>query len=319
MVNLRSFLTSTSIFASQAAFHTASWCSDYSSYSTFPHEPKSSGALGLPYMRPPPECRTFTSPAVEVGFSFLLFLCFVCFVWLYWFCCVADFGFCRKSLRIWRLVWRIRMLRGCLRIRFLIRWVRSSVCVFSPSPPLSPYFARSDWTLHFACCTLYEQILLSNITTRCVPAQYVSISPSERLTIKRIAGGESGVYHHWRKETFSLFTFFADSHSRSFLFPPGHHVCFIFPHSHRASLDAATFFFLFLKTSRLVPNGSATPPINSRTTETSFRSIRSWLTLLKPSSITKWVFIPSRHVFLVFSVFSLSRSFLSFPFFASFT
>jgi hypothetical protein len=50
---------------------TASSCPDYNSYSEQPHGPYSSGALKLPYMRPSEECRTFTSPAVEVSFEVL--------------------------------------------------------------------------------------------------------------------------------------------------------------------------------------------------------------------------------------------------------
>lgn len=50
---------------------TASSCPDYSSYSEQPHGPYSSGSLKLPYMRPSEECRTFTSPAVEVSFEAL--------------------------------------------------------------------------------------------------------------------------------------------------------------------------------------------------------------------------------------------------------
>ncbi|KYK58515.1 DUF1237 domain protein [Drechmeria coniospora] len=44
---------------------TPSTCPDYTKYSQKPHEPLSSGPLALPFMRPAPECRTFTSPAVE--------------------------------------------------------------------------------------------------------------------------------------------------------------------------------------------------------------------------------------------------------------
>ncbi|KAF9535083.1 Six-hairpin glycosidase-like protein [Crepidotus variabilis] len=40
-------------------------CPDYTSYSQSPHDPKSTGPLQLPYMRPSPECRTFNSSAVE--------------------------------------------------------------------------------------------------------------------------------------------------------------------------------------------------------------------------------------------------------------
>ena len=40
-------------------------CPDYSSYSQEHHGPASSGKHALAYQRPSPECRTFTSPAVE--------------------------------------------------------------------------------------------------------------------------------------------------------------------------------------------------------------------------------------------------------------
>lgn len=40
-------------------------CPDYTSYSQVPHEPASTGPLGLPYMRPAPACRTFNSTVVE--------------------------------------------------------------------------------------------------------------------------------------------------------------------------------------------------------------------------------------------------------------
>jgi hypothetical protein len=40
-------------------------CPDYAAYAQKPHGTKSSGSLGLPYMRPDPVCRTFSSPAVE--------------------------------------------------------------------------------------------------------------------------------------------------------------------------------------------------------------------------------------------------------------
>ncbi|KAJ3514566.1 hypothetical protein NLJ89_g2306 [Agrocybe chaxingu] len=40
-------------------------CPDYTSYSQTPHDPRSSGVLALPYMRPAPACRTFNSSAVE--------------------------------------------------------------------------------------------------------------------------------------------------------------------------------------------------------------------------------------------------------------
>ena len=42
-------------------------CQNYTTYSTQPHEPLSAGPLKLPYMRPPPECRTFRSEEVEVA------------------------------------------------------------------------------------------------------------------------------------------------------------------------------------------------------------------------------------------------------------
>ncbi|KJZ75198.1 hypothetical protein HIM_05392 [Hirsutella minnesotensis 3608] len=51
-----------------AGFHLAAAqdsCPDYTSYSQQAHEPLSQGRLGLPFMRPSAECRTFTSPAVE--------------------------------------------------------------------------------------------------------------------------------------------------------------------------------------------------------------------------------------------------------------
>ncbi|KAF9569477.1 hypothetical protein CPC08DRAFT_732198 [Agrocybe pediades] len=40
-------------------------CPDYTTYSQVPHDPRSSGPLALPYMRPAPACRTFNSTAVE--------------------------------------------------------------------------------------------------------------------------------------------------------------------------------------------------------------------------------------------------------------
>ncbi len=42
-------------------------CPDYSSFSKERHEPYSDGPLKLPYMRPSEDCRTFSSPAVEVS------------------------------------------------------------------------------------------------------------------------------------------------------------------------------------------------------------------------------------------------------------
>ncbi|KAL8723534.1 MAG: hypothetical protein Q9225_000169 [Loekoesia sp. 1 TL-2023] len=40
-------------------------CPDYRHYSMVPHRPLSSGPLSLPYQRPSPHCRTFSSPWVE--------------------------------------------------------------------------------------------------------------------------------------------------------------------------------------------------------------------------------------------------------------
>lgn len=40
-------------------------CEDYKSYAEEPHEPLSLGPLKLPFQRPPEQCRTFSSPAVE--------------------------------------------------------------------------------------------------------------------------------------------------------------------------------------------------------------------------------------------------------------
>jgi len=42
-------------------------CPIYTEYSTVPHGDKSSGPLGLPFMRPEERCRTFNSSAVEVS------------------------------------------------------------------------------------------------------------------------------------------------------------------------------------------------------------------------------------------------------------
>jgi hypothetical protein len=44
-----------------------SWCPDYTKYAMEAHTPFSFGPLKLPSMRPQPECRTFSSPAVEVS------------------------------------------------------------------------------------------------------------------------------------------------------------------------------------------------------------------------------------------------------------
>ncbi|KAI9729144.1 MAG: hypothetical protein M1834_007051 [Cirrosporium novae-zelandiae] len=40
-------------------------CPDYKHYSAFQHRPFSTGPLGLPWQRPSPHCRTFSSPLVE--------------------------------------------------------------------------------------------------------------------------------------------------------------------------------------------------------------------------------------------------------------
>ena len=45
----------------------ATTCRDYSMYSTMPQGNNSAGRLGLPFMRPSPECRTFVSPAVDAS------------------------------------------------------------------------------------------------------------------------------------------------------------------------------------------------------------------------------------------------------------
>lgn len=42
-------------------------CPSYASYSQLRHEPLSPGRYHIPYQRPPPECRTFISPAVEAA------------------------------------------------------------------------------------------------------------------------------------------------------------------------------------------------------------------------------------------------------------
>ncbi|QRV76748.1 glycoside hydrolase family 125 protein [Ceratobasidium sp. AG-Ba] len=47
------------------ALPAAAQCEDYSKYSTKPQGTRSTGPLALPFMRPPPECRTFNSSAVE--------------------------------------------------------------------------------------------------------------------------------------------------------------------------------------------------------------------------------------------------------------
>ncbi|CAE6420959.1 unnamed protein product [Rhizoctonia solani] len=43
----------------------AAQCEDYTNYSKKPQGTPSTGILGLPFMRPPPECRTFNSSSVE--------------------------------------------------------------------------------------------------------------------------------------------------------------------------------------------------------------------------------------------------------------
>ncbi|KAG9128121.1 hypothetical protein FRC07_004737 [Ceratobasidium sp. 392] len=56
------------VLASAAALAlpaTAAQCEDYSKYSTKPQGKPSAGPLGLPFMRPPPQCRTFNSSTVE--------------------------------------------------------------------------------------------------------------------------------------------------------------------------------------------------------------------------------------------------------------
>lgn len=45
--------------------HRMSQCEDYTTYSTKKHKPLSKGELKLPFMRPPDECKTFKSAAVE--------------------------------------------------------------------------------------------------------------------------------------------------------------------------------------------------------------------------------------------------------------
>jgi hypothetical protein len=44
-------------------------CPIYTQYSTEPHGDRSSGPLGLPFMRPEERCRTFNSTAVEVSLT----------------------------------------------------------------------------------------------------------------------------------------------------------------------------------------------------------------------------------------------------------
>ncbi|RKU47209.1 hypothetical protein DL546_008191 [Coniochaeta pulveracea] len=40
-------------------------CPEYTSYASYPHRPLSKGPLALPYQRPHPKCRTFTSDSIE--------------------------------------------------------------------------------------------------------------------------------------------------------------------------------------------------------------------------------------------------------------
>ncbi|KAL8761179.1 MAG: hypothetical protein Q9184_002669 [Pyrenodesmia sp. 2 TL-2023] len=47
-------------------------CPDYRHYSMVPHRPLSSGPLSLPYQRPSPHCRSFSSPAVEKAIEDLI-------------------------------------------------------------------------------------------------------------------------------------------------------------------------------------------------------------------------------------------------------
>ncbi|KIM45997.1 glycoside hydrolase family 125 protein [Hebeloma cylindrosporum] len=57
--------TSLAIVASALASQSRAQCPDYTSYAQIPHDPRSTGPLALPYMRPTPACRTFNSTAVE--------------------------------------------------------------------------------------------------------------------------------------------------------------------------------------------------------------------------------------------------------------
>ena len=69
MIHLRHFAALAAVFSLGA--HAQAQCPDYSSFSQVPQGNASSGPLKLPFMRPSPECRTFTSPAVEVGSIFM--------------------------------------------------------------------------------------------------------------------------------------------------------------------------------------------------------------------------------------------------------
>ncbi|KAL1968048.1 hypothetical protein VTN77DRAFT_2177 [Rasamsonia byssochlamydoides] len=55
--------------AAWAADSNVSCPSDYTTYASTPHAPFSTGRYNLSSMRPPPECRTFTSPEVEQTIS----------------------------------------------------------------------------------------------------------------------------------------------------------------------------------------------------------------------------------------------------------
>ncbi|KJA30100.1 glycoside hydrolase family 125 protein [Hypholoma sublateritium FD-334 SS-4] len=53
------------LFASALVSNSQAQCPDYTTYSQTPHDPRSTGPLALPYMRPAPACRTFNSSSVE--------------------------------------------------------------------------------------------------------------------------------------------------------------------------------------------------------------------------------------------------------------
>lgn len=55
-------------------------CPSYNDYSKVPHAPYSGGKLKLPFMRPSEECRTFTSPAVEVRFNHMANMATYCYL-----------------------------------------------------------------------------------------------------------------------------------------------------------------------------------------------------------------------------------------------
>ncbi|KAJ2459797.1 hypothetical protein GGF42_001245 [Coemansia sp. RSA 2424] len=50
---------------SQLVVDAAVKCPSYTDYSAIPHEPYSTGQNRIPSMRPPPECRTFSTPTIE--------------------------------------------------------------------------------------------------------------------------------------------------------------------------------------------------------------------------------------------------------------